>query len=157
MRKLKINEFLSNEELESKSLKCKDETESLRWKAMLMIQKESLSANEVSKRLGVSHEAVRKWVHAFNKSGNEGLRDGRYKNKRGNSFKNDNFLKELSSTIAQKCDDGGTWTGKKLQKWILERYNRHFALSTVYVWMHQLEVSWKANKSNDLKTLRRNN
>jgi len=132
-----------------KSLKKSDEV--FRLTAIILLKQEKSSALKISRKIGTNHESVRSWVHSYNKFGIESLKDGRANNQRGDTFKSTNFLNDLDNVLSQECFYGGLWTGKKLQRWIMENYNKNFVISTVYRWMHELNYSWKTSRPKHIK------
>lgn len=144
MAKLKIIEHKNVEELENKLNEIKDVKLYKRLLCILFIQRDGLSGYEISRKLNVSHTSVSNWVKSYNKSGIDGLRDKRIHNKRGDTFKNPAFFKELENILYDDCPYGGVWTGKKILKWIKKKYNRDFVVSTVYFWLDEIGFSWQS-------------
>jgi len=152
MRKLIVCNRLSIEKIDELIRKCVYPKEITRWIGIRLMKRQSLSANQVAKELGFSPETVRIWVHRYNRFGEKGLKDGRINNKRGNTFKNAEFLKRLSDLLKGRPSNGGIWVGRLVQKWVEEKYGAHFKLGTIYSWMHEAGYTPKVPRPSHIKS-----
>ena len=143
MKKLSIVKHYTDKELSKKIKKIKDANLVFKLTAIYIMQSKELSCNETSAEVGVSHDAVRRWVHLYNEKSIEGLIDKRKNNKRPNHLFTKEFLDKVEKLLSEECPYGGIWIGKKLQRWIENNYSVRLGISTIYRLVKRLGYSWK--------------
>lgn len=132
------------DELKAKRNKCRLPNEIQRFNVIILMKQKGISNFKAGQLLGVSREFAHYTLLLYNEHGTFGLKDKRCNNKRGDTFKNDAFLKHLEEVMNKECPYGGLWNGKKVQKWVKDNYGKHFVISTIYRWLWEIDFSWQS-------------
>lgn len=143
MNKINIKNHLSTNELKKKRSECKDARKAVKWNIIIMAMENGFSTNKISKLLKINYEVVRTVIHRYNEFGEEGLEDRRKNNKSGKTIKSDIIFNEIDKVLSNPPDNVGVWTGKKLKKWVEEKFSIKICLATIYIWIHKSGYSWK--------------
>jgi len=133
--RVKLEDYLSGEELRARYRSCKDPKEARRWHALWLIS-QGYSAQQAGEVLGLQSSWVRRIVNRYNKDGPQGLVDGHRRNPGGAKPRLDATQQEqLCEALKSPPPGGGLWTGPKVATWIEELTGKktHPQLGWVYL------------------------
>ena len=140
---IKLEPHHTLDELKNFRNKSKKSNEIMHTNVIILMLSDGISSFEASRRLSISPETARNVLIRFNENGIDGLKDKRKSNKRGDTFVTEELLKDIDKHLSKECVYGGLWSGKKLQRWVEENYDKQVVISTIYRWLHTLNYSTK--------------
>lgn len=119
---LSIVPHLSPSDIRRRYKSCTDGKERARWHVIFLIGRGS-SAQDTAMVMGYSVSWACGVVHAWNKQGPDGLKDGHDKAPGGRpSLLTSEQQNELLRVVhEERPSDGGLWTGPKISRWIAKQ------------------------------------
>lgn len=96
--------------------------------------------------------SIRQWTRLYSEKGYNGLleEDGRGRYKKLPLEKEEELKQEI--LLLQEKREGGRIVGKDIKKFIFEKYNINYSLSSIYVLLDRLNLSWISSRSKHPKT-----
>lgn len=126
-RKVKLTDRLSPEELRDKYRKSQDLVEARRWHLLWKIALGG-TVEKSALAVGLSYGYARSIVKRYNEQGEAGIINQRNKNQnhaRGKkALLNAEQIEKLKQALTEIPEDGGTWTGPKVARWIEKETGR---------------------------------
>jgi transposase len=126
--------------LRQKLAQSDDAEQKTRIRAIINI-KEGSRRVEIVKRFVISHQALRRWVQAYNEGGVRALKFNKGGRPEGRPVWDTSIFDDLSREI----DKGGRyWSVPLMQEWIKENHNKEIPGSTVWYHVRALDYSYKS-------------
>ena len=145
MKRLKVKNLHTKEELRKELRNSKDGRYSLRIQCIIL-KKEGKKTKEIQDILLISRDTISRWIHQYNEKGLEGLKS---KKADGRKEKWDNSLfKELFEELDK---NKGFWTVKKMQKFIEKKHNVKIPEESIRKKIHRYGYSWKTSRPSPYK------
>jgi len=118
LKKLVLENHLTQKQLKRKYLSCQHSQEKKRWQA-LSLMAEGEIANKVAKQLGMSSNWISETVHRYNDGGIEGVKN-KSKNQSSKTLTAEQ-VKELESLIESgKTKEERLWSATQIKRWVAE-------------------------------------
>lgn len=141
--RLEVQPHQSLEEVEASFRAAKDGREKLHWQVILL-KKQNWETRDVAKVTGYKPDWVRRVVRNYNANGPDSVGDGRASNGK-EPLLNQELMAELRHALDHETPPGGGhWTGKKVNRWMVERLGRKIGSTTPYKYLVRLDYSKKS-------------
>ena len=125
MRRIKLVEHLTVDELGQRYRRAQEPRERTRWQ-MLWLLAQGEQAQHVARVTGYSAEWVGKIAQAYNADGPASVPKRRLV-REGRRLVSAALDRELAAVLAGTAPDGGLWTSPKVARWLGERLGRPVA------------------------------
>lgn len=140
MRKIRLADHLTDEELAERMDKAEDKEQFRRWQALYIIKTRGLSSEEVAGIIRVSSGTVIQWVHLYNNNGEEALilkgRGGRRRCHMSNEEE-----KSFPEKLEKEAEKGFIITAKTVMKRAEEQLGYEVSEDYAYDLLHRHQ--WK--------------
>jgi transposase len=136
---LPIAEHLTVNELRGRYLSASGGVAQIRWHAMLL-KKEGYSHQQISTIIHRTPRWVANTLRRYNTLGPESLLDQRLHNHAPTSITDEQF-DQLHHALQQPPEEGGIWTGVKVQRFIERTFQVKVHLATAGRYLHRLYFS----------------
>jgi transposase len=106
-------------------------------------------AEELEELYNVSHKSICNWVHSYNSSGIEGLKD-KFRSGRPSRLSNEhqNKLKEVINAKPEEFGySGGVWSGPLVINYIQNTFGVSYKKAQVYNLLHKLGFTFQRGKA----------
>lgn len=150
MAVLKVTPHLTLEELEVGAESASTVGEWRRWRAV-GLKAAGGKASEIAQVLQRKEDWVRRTVRHYNERGPVALRDGRVGNRRERLLSPVQEAALVEAVAHEEPTGGGMWTGPKVAAWMEAQTGRPVQVSTAYLALHRLGLSWKAPRPRSVK------
>lgn len=143
MRKIKINQNLSLEQLEVIFKKTIDSVEKSHIQ-VIMLYLQGKITKEIKEITKFTDRWLYEIVSRYNKAGIEGIKDNRHNNPGAPTLLSENQLAELNEELKKQSPDMGLWNGPKVAKWISEKIKRSVNNSRGWCYLKRLDYKLKS-------------
>jgi transposase len=121
VRRIKLKDHLTTEELKRRYLACLKAQEKTRWRALYLISK-GVIASEAARRVGRASGWITQLVSRYNQHGADSIPHQRGEKPVGRRPKlSASLATELDTALRSHAPDGGLWTGPKVAAWIAHK------------------------------------
>ena len=124
-KRLSLEEYLGNEQLERRYREARDPVERSHYQIVWLLAR-GRTTREVVEATGYSPNRVREVARRYNEGGPQGLGDRRHGNPGGaqRALLDRAGREELRRALREPPEDGGLWSGRKAAEWIGRRTGR---------------------------------
>lgn len=123
MKRLKLTEHLSIDELEQRYRQASDGVARGHWQIIWLLRQGRLTA-EVADVTGYSSTWIYALVRRYNRDGPDALGDHRHHNPGKAALLSPALLAELDQALTGPAPDGGLWTGPKVARSLSDKLGR---------------------------------
>jgi transposase len=123
MRRLKLSEHLSVDELEQRYRQASDPVARSQWQILWLLG-QGRQTNDVAAITGYSTVWIYTIVRRYNAEGAAGVGDRRHHNPGQAPLLSPELRAELEQALEQPAPDGGLWTGPKVARWMSDKLGR---------------------------------
>ncbi len=144
-KKVKLVDYLAEDELKQKYRTCRDRVESRRWHLLWKIS-QSWTIKDSAAAVGISYEYAREIVRKYNVEGIKSVANKRRKVKAQGrpALLNSEQLVELATALKTRPSDGGIWTGSKVARWIEQETGKNKVWNQRgWDYLKKCNYSWK--------------
>jgi len=142
-KRLEVKPHQTLDEVREAFDKAKDGKEKLRWQ-IVVLKKQGWRTDDVAEVVGCKPDWVRRMVRRYNAEGLDAVKDKRSRNGRQRLL-DDDLMAELRHALDNEAPPGGgLWTGRKVNRWILDRIGVKVNDTTGYAYLARLGYSLKS-------------
>ncbi|MEP0910618.1 helix-turn-helix domain-containing protein [Leptolyngbya sp. GB1-A1] len=123
--KVRLESYLTLEELKNRYKQTKDRIEARRWHLLLLVAQQ-WTIKQASELVGLNYDYAKTIVRRYNSEGPESVRN-RIKERQPptpRSLLTPEQQQELRQVLQGTAPDGGSWSGPKVAQWIAEKTGR---------------------------------
>lgn len=144
--KLRLEHYLSTEELKTQYRSCKNAKEARRWHVLWLVS-QGYSASQAAESVGLGVSWVREVINRYNREGPNSIKDQHKINPGGKKPRLDAKQQtELLEALSSAPADGGVWTGSKVAAWIKEKTGIETYNQLGWVYLQTLGAKVKLKK-----------
>ena len=142
MRRLPFIRHWSEARIRRAYLACRHPVEKVRWHAIWLLARADCPRTpaQVAQVVGLSDVAVRALLRRWNRLGPEGLADRRKGNGRAARLGARRWA-ALARAVARRPPDGGLWTGRKVARYVSDRWGVRVRSETGWRWLRRLGLT----------------
>ena len=140
MRKIKIKEHLSVDEVREKMLSAKDKSDFRHWQAIYLILSKEYTAPQTADVVGVETHSIHQWIYYYNKFGPEALMS-KPKGGRRTALMSLEEEKSFLNKVVEEAKQGDHITVKKIKMRVEELLGRKVSKDFSYDLLHR--HGWK--------------
>jgi len=139
---LTLRKHLTPKQIKQRYISCTDAVERSHWQAIFLLSRleDPLTAEKAAAVIGCTPNWVRKLAHRYNKSGAEGLADGRKHNGNKPMLKPAQ-QRRLKNVLVKRPPDGGLWNGPKVARWMNAELKTTVSAVTGWHYLKRLDLS----------------
>jgi transposase len=143
---LRLESYLSTEELKTHYRSCKNAKEARRWHVLWLVS-QGYSASQAAESVGLGVSWVREVINRYNREGPNSIKDQHRINPGGKKPRLDAKQQtELLEALSSPPADGGVWTGSKVAAWIKEKTGIETYTQLGWVYLQTLGAKVKLKK-----------
>jgi transposase len=135
--RFKLKEHFSVGQLQENYRQCGDAVEKTHWWIIWKLQSQQEPVAALASQSGYCRQWIYKLIARYNRLGSEGLKDLRVYNK-SLPLLDQAGQKALAKALQKQPQDGGLWTGPKVELWMSQYLQKPVAAGNGLRYLHRL-------------------